>query len=146
MRRVIPLLALSLALATACTPAPAPDAEPLIGPTWQVTGVFTDPATPGGVTSDAELIFGRATLTGTTGCARFNARAHYDTDADTIEVTRLTMDEPDPQCAGVARHVHDQLAGILEGTFDVSHPSDTEVVLTKAGDGPDRPAIHAVST
>lgn len=118
----------------------------LQGPTWQVTGVYTDPANPGALpdaaAGRAELIFGESTLTGSTGCARIAASAVGNKDAATVEITDLHIEDPGPYCVGATRHVHDQLADILAGNFKVTFPSDTEAVLTADQPGPDPAAIH----
>lgn len=145
--------ALAVGLLTACAQ------EPLIGETtWQVTAIYTEPGTtaavPGPAAGLAQLAFGTSTVSGFTGCVPLQAEAAYTDaagerrdpeDAERITFSRVTVDDAPGDCVGGARHVHDELVALLDGPFEVSHPGDSEMVLTQVSDAIDAPAIRLVA-
>lgn len=145
--------ALAVGLLTACAQ------EPLIGETtWQVTAIYTEPGAtatvPGPAAGLAQLAFGTSTVSGFTGCVPLQAETAYTDatgerrdpeDAERITFSRVTVDDAPEDCVGGARHVHDELVALLDGPFEVSHPGDSEMVLTQVSDAIDAPAIRLVA-
>ena len=109
---ILPLFALA-----ACAPAP----------TWQVVSLRTSEDQPATETSVARLRIDDQRFTGTTGCADVSGSFEGE---DTITLENIALGDPG-DCAGWARHTHDQLTQLLtEGTsFQVSHPADFEMIL-----------------
>lgn len=128
--------------------------DPLIGETtWQVTAIYTEPgataAVPGPAAGLAQLAFGTSTVSGFTGCVPLQAEAAGERrdpeDAERITFSRVTVDDAPEDCVGGARHVHDELVALLDGPFEISHPGDSEMVLTQVSDAIDAPAIRLVA-
>ncbi len=109
---ILPLFALA-----ACAPAP----------TWQVVSLRTSEDQPATEASVARVRIDDQRFTGTTGCSDVSGSFEGE---DTITLTDLKLSDPG-DCAGWARHTHDQLAHLLADntTFQVSHPSDFEMIL-----------------
>ena len=109
---IAPLLALA-----ACAPAP----------TWQVVSLRTSEDQPATEASIARVHIDDQSFSGTTGCADVSGSFEGE---DTITLENIALGDPG-DCAGWARHTHDQLTQLLtEGTsFQVSHPADFEMIL-----------------
>ena len=109
---IAPLLALA-----ACAPAPA----------WHVVSLRTSEDQPATEASIARVRIDDQRFTGTTGCSDVSGSFEGE---DTITLKNIALSDPG-DCAGWARHTHDQLAHLLtEGTsFQVSHPADFEMIL-----------------
>lgn len=109
---IAPLLALA-----ACAPAP----------TWQVVSLRTSEDQPATEASIARVRIDDQRFSGTTGCADVSGSFEGE---DTITLENITLGDPG-DCAGWARHTHDQLAHLLADntSFKVSHPSDFEMIL-----------------
>lgn len=109
---LVPLFALA-----ACAPAP----------TWQVVSLRTSEDQPATEASVARVRIDDQRFTGTTGCADVSGSFEGE---DTITLTDLKLSDPG-DCAGWARHTHDQLEHLLteNTTFQVSHPADFEMIL-----------------
>ena len=109
---ILPLFALA-----ACAPAP----------TWQVVSLRTSEDQPATEASVARVRIDDQRFTGTTGCADVSGSFEGE---DTITLENIALGDPG-DCAGWARHTHDQLTQLLtEGTsFQVSHPADFEMIL-----------------
>ena len=109
---ILPLFALA-----ACAPAP----------TWQVVSLRTSEDQPATEASVARVRIDDQRFTGTTGCSDVSGSFEGE---DTITLESITFGDPG-DCAGWARHTHDQLAHLLADntTFQVSHPSDFEMIL-----------------
>lgn len=131
---------------------------PLVDPTWQIVNVYRDPGVPSQVpdssAGDAVMVFGHSSVAGNTGCGSFQAKVTYQAggevvapgDADAIVFTALNI-QPPGQCEGAALYVHEQLAEMLHGQFDISHDPDHggELLLHKHTDAVDKPAIRLVA-
>ena len=109
---ILPLFALA-----ACAPAP----------TWQVVSLRTSEDQPATEASIAHVRIDDQRFSGTTGCADVSGSFEGE---DTITLTDLKLSDPG-DCAGWARHTHDQLEHLLADnrTFQVSHPADFELIL-----------------
>ena len=109
---IAPLLALA-----ACAPAPA----------WQVVSLRTSEDQPATEASIARVRIDDQRFTGTTGCADVSGSFEGE---DTITLEKITLGDPG-DCAGWARHTHDQLEHLLteNTTFQVSRPADFELIL-----------------
>lgn len=118
MRRALPAASL-LALA-ACSPAPS----------WQVVSVRADADLPATETSPARVRIDGHSFAGTTGCADISGV--YDGDTD-VTLSQVQVGDPG-DCAGWARHTHDQLTEfIVDGAaLHVTRPADYELVLVDA--------------
>ncbi len=158
MKRALVLLAAAATLA-ACTPEPAPVEGSLIGQTWQVTDIFTEPEAPSTVSGSAagavEIVFGDSTATGSTGCAPLQADVRFVSGQDAVPADEAEAVEfrevgiPDPAdagmpCEGTRAWAHGHMTRLLTdgATFDIESVSPTEMVLTLRGDAVDRPALR----
>lgn len=158
MRKALVLLGAAAAL-SACTPSPEPVEGSILGQTWQVTDIFTEPGAPSTVSGAAagavHLVFGDSSATGSTGCAPIQADATFlrggdavpADDAEAVEFSGVGI--PDPaeagmECSGTRAWAHEHMTRLItEGaTFDMSATSPTEMVLTLRGDAVDRPALR----
>ncbi|AWB84635.1 hypothetical protein [Corynebacterium liangguodongii] len=149
-RRAPIALALAASLALPGCGSDAQD-SPLIGQTWQVVAVHTDPLWPGELPADAagkaELRVSGSSLRATTGCAPLRARVERgDQDPDRLTLHEVELGEVGA-CDGGSRHVHDQLTGLLtEGAqFDVRMFGEREATLTVVGDAVDRASIRVMA-
>lgn len=107
---------------------------------WHVVGVYTDPDAPvARNTGGAYVTFSGSSFSGTTGCAEVSGEFEGD---DTVRLHDVTVGDPG-DCAGWARHMHDQLAPLLhdDTEFTVTRPTDTDLVLTLLSDAVDAPAV-----
>lgn len=152
------LAALSVALLTAApTLAACGDRETAVaGSTWQITGLWTTPGDsgmlPDAAAGRAQLIFGEATVTGSTGCAPIQGTVSFTQEgeparaqeADAVTFEAVEIEAPDDSCQGTVRSVHEDLTGLLapETAYDLRHESEVELVLTQQGELVDRPAIR----
>ena len=103
-------------------------------------GVYTDPEAPvARNTGGASVTFSGSSFSGTTGCAEVSGE--FDGE-DTVRLRDVTVGDPG-DCAGWARHMHDQLAPLLhdDTEFTVTRPTDTDLVLTLLSDAVDAPAV-----
>lgn len=118
MRRALP--AASLLALVACAPAPS----------WQVVSVRADADLPATETSPARVRIDDHSFAGTTGCADISGV--YDGDTD-VTLSQVQVGDPG-DCAGWARHTHDQLTEfIVDGAaLHVTRPADYELVLVDA--------------
>ncbi|MDK8450069.1 hypothetical protein [Corynebacterium mastitidis] len=130
----------------------------VVGPTWQVTGLYTDPGESGDLPADAagraSLSFGEGTVTGSTGCSRIQGIVRFSAggspaaaqDADALTFDRVdienTGDAPGTPCVGGAAHVDATLRELLRGEYSLSRPSEAELVLTQRSEAVDAPAIR----
>lgn len=139
MRRAV---ALALPLALAACGAPS-------GDTWQVVAVYTDPSLPGDLPPEAA---GRAAVTvsgdefeGFTGCAPFSGS--LSRGPEELSLIDVSVSPAPDTCTPGARHVHDQLAGLLgEGAvFGLRRLSEYEVLLTLRVDQLDAPSVRMMS-
>ena len=96
-------------------------------PTWQVVSLRTSEDQPATEASVARVRIDDQRFTGTTGCADVSGSFEGE---DTITLKNIALSDPG-DCAGWARHTHDQLAHLLADntTFQVSHPADFEMIL-----------------
>lgn len=139
---LIPCFALA-----ACAPQPNDFGDR----TWEVVAVYTDPSTPGGVTTDAAgravMAFGPSSLSVQTGCAPLQARAEVSREIVRIEEVELGPLIDD--CSGGTRILHTKLTNLLtEGTeFDVRSLGEDaeELVLTVRSEELNRPSIRLVA-
>ncbi|OFP35204.1 hypothetical protein [Corynebacterium sp. HMSC071B10] len=136
-----PVHALALALAlplAACSDAP----------TWQVVAVHTDPAEPGALLADAAGLanfhISDTELDGNTACADLQASIRTEDDTFTIEEVEVG---DAGNCEGGARHVHEQLTGILVpgAQFRTEQLTDTELLWTSTSDEVDPPSVRLMS-
>lgn len=154
MRRLFPVAFTLIAAAslTACA-----DTIRMTDSTWMVTNIYSSPDEPN-VVSDLVVTqptvnFGRASVSGHTGCAPFqglaeftlNGEASTSNDADHLRFTEVEFDALPDDCMGQERLVHDELVELLPGAFDVTRYGDTEILLTSDVDALDRPSIRMVS-
>lgn len=107
------------------------------GQTWQVVGLYTDPALPGDLPADVagavNFDVRDSRFAGETGCAAISGEF---TDVEGgIEFTNVEVAGPG-DCSGGARHTHEQLAGLMVdgAAFDVRRMSEYEVLLTQRTD------------
>lgn len=139
----------------------------VVGPTWQVTGLYTDPGESGDLPADAAgraaLSFGEGTVTGSTGCSRIQGIVRFSAggspaaaqDADALTFDRVDIententenagdagDAPGTPCVGGAAHVDATLRELLRGEYSLSRPSEAELVLTQRSEAVDAPAIR----
>ncbi|MBC3185674.1 hypothetical protein H7347_03640 [Corynebacterium sp. zg-331] len=149
-RRVAALCCLGLGFLPGC--AAEPDA--LVGPTWQVTGLYLKPGDSGELPSSAAGLaafsFGETTVTGSTGCARVRGIVHFSKDgspaaareADALAFEHLDVEDAQADCRGGAAHVDAALRELLSGPYAVSRPSAAELVLTQRSEAIDAPVIR----
>lgn len=118
MRRALP--AASLLALVACAPAPS----------WQVVSVRADADLPATETSPAWVRIDDHSFAGTTGCTDISGV--YDGDTD-VTLSQVKVGDPG-DCAGWARHTHDQLTEfIVDGaTLHLTRLADFELVLVDA--------------
>ncbi|MCH6197219.1 hypothetical protein MHT86_06880 [Corynebacterium mastitidis] len=147
--------------AAAVLVACSPEYSAVVGPTWQVTGLYTDPGESGDLPADAAgravLSFGEGTVTGSTGCSRIQGIVRFSAegspaaaqDADALTFDRVDIenaenagDASDAPCVGGAAHVDATLRGLLRGEYSLSRPSEAELVLTQRSEAVDAPAIR----
>ena len=146
MKRVLALA--SCVLLAGCASQPGE----LEQTTWEVVAVYVDPATPGGVTTDAAgravLAFGPSSIAVQTGCAPLQARAEVSNDfVRLVEVKEGPLID---DCLGGTRTLHTHLTSLLtEGSeFDIrsyGEDSPKELVMTKRTDAVDKPALRLVA-
>ncbi|WP_018117990.1 hypothetical protein [Corynebacterium mastitidis] len=139
----------------------SPGHSAVVGPTWQVTGLYTDPGESGDLPADAAgraaLSFGEGTVTGSTGCSRIQGIVRFSAggspaaaqDADALTFDRVdiesaenTGDASGTPCVGGAAHVDATLRELLSGEYALSRPSEAELVLTQRSEAVDAPAIR----
>lgn len=146
MKRFAAALCLLPAALAACSPAPD---HVLAGRTWEVTAVYTDPATPGAVPIDAAgraiVVFGAESLTARTACAPLQAGAAIQDD--TLRLKGVRVGDITDDCIGGSRRVHDQLTGLLTdgAEFDITHLTDDVITLKLRSEVLDRPTIKLVA-
>ncbi|AGF73404.1 META domain-containing protein [Corynebacterium halotolerans] len=155
-RRALAALSAAL-LATAPVLSACGDRETAVaGSTWQITGLWTTPEDPGmlpdAAAGRAQLIFGEATVTGSTGCAPIQGTVSFTRggdpsrarEADAVTFEAVEIEVPDDSCQGTVRSVHEDLTDLLapETAYDLRHESEVELVLTRQGELVDRPVIR----
>ncbi|WP_080796686.1 hypothetical protein [Corynebacterium pacaense] len=125
--------------------------------TWLVTNIYLFPGDENVVSdlvaTQPSIDFGRTSVTGFTGCVPFQGRVSFDDGgqrgdinrADHITFSELTFDELPEDCLGQERLIHEDLVALLPEAFELSHRSDTEILLTSDVDALDRPSIRLVS-
>jgi len=135
-------LALAFPLLLVACGAPA-------GDTWQVVAVYTDPSLPGDLPPDAA---GRAAVTvtgdafeGFTGCALVSGS--FSRGPEELSLIDVSVSPAPDTCTPGARHVHDQITGLLsEGAvFNLRRLSEYEVLLTLRSDAFDPPSVRMMS-
>lgn len=151
-RRLLVALVAAVPLLASCGEQPTAVA----GSTWQITGLWTAPG-DSGVLPDtaagrAQLIFGEATVTGSTGCAPIQGTVSFThegdpsraQEADAVTFEAVEIEAPGEDCAGPVRFVHEELVELLapQTPYDLRHESEVELVLTQRGAPVDRPAIR----
>ncbi|WPF65820.1 MULTISPECIES: hypothetical protein [unclassified Corynebacterium] len=142
-----------LALASALT-ACSTDHDEIVGPTWQVTGLYLDPQDSGDLPASAAGLaafsFGETTVTGSTGCSRIRGIVHFSKEgsisaareADTLAFEQIDVEEVTEDCQGGVAHVDSTLRSLLTGEYELSQPSEAELVLTQRSTAVDAPAIR----
>jgi len=148
MRRAVAAVLLAVSGAGSLVACGTPEPT-VLGSTWQVTDVWVTPGDPSAVPDGGTLVFGEASLAGSTGCAPIQGTVTFTrdgetvqaADADAVTVDRLEIDVPAADCP--AAWTHELLTTMLGSgaTFDLRQDTDTELVLTLRGEGVDRPAI-----
>lgn len=142
-----------LALTSALTACSA-EHTGIVGPTWQVTGLYLDPQDSGDLPASAAGLaafsFGETTITGSTGCSRVQGIVRFSKegatasarDADTLGFEQIDVEEITEDCQGGAAHVDSALRDLLTGEYKLSRPSEAELVLTQRAEAVDAPAIR----
>ncbi|WP_167540131.1 META domain-containing protein [Corynebacterium ciconiae] len=143
----------TLALLTACG-SQQPEPNPLTGPAWYITDVYTQPDSPSqlpdSIAGKAVLALGEHTMAGDTGCAPFQAEVHYtrdgegstSADATQLRFEHLRIDEP--HCEGAAQYFHEHIVSLLNSELDVDL-KENSLVLRSAEEDIDAPALRLVS-
>ncbi|AZA10696.1 META domain-containing protein [Corynebacterium gerontici] len=151
MKRFLPIVVGALTLVACSQPAQVQNVQ------WQVTNLYTSPEYPSAVPDEvaglATITFGARSLTGSTGCARFQGVAEYDvedpSEASTISVKEIVFDPIDEQtCVGKRLYVHNSMVDMLQdATFDIKNePNGTTKVLSKQVDAVERPGMRLATT
>ncbi|MHC9548348.1 hypothetical protein ACQX29_03935 [Corynebacterium diphtheriae] len=126
---------------------------------WQVTAVHTTPEypsfVPDAIAGTVYMSFGRGSVAGYTGCARFQGTAHFSDDqvaeaapeaASRVTMSKVRFQPIDDSCEGHHRYLHDSMVSIIaDSTLDIHHGSSQQMVLTRQVDQVDKPSISLVA-
>ncbi|KQB86229.1 hypothetical protein [Corynebacterium lowii] len=155
-RQKHPAKAATLAATIAATAlaACAQEHSAVVGPTWQVTGLYLDPTESGDLPASAAGLamfsFGEGTIAGSTGCSRIQGIVNFTKDgesspaqdADTVAFEQVDFEDRSEDCQGGAAYTDATLRDLLRGDFTIAQPSEAELVLTQRSDEVDAPAIR----
>ncbi|WKD58720.1 hypothetical protein CCASP_01470 [Corynebacterium caspium DSM 44850] len=131
---------------------------PLLKTTWQLSGIYLNPADPGALPQDAagtvEIVFGQSTIAGISACGPIRGQVEYlieNQPARPEEATAIRFQEMDfsitdaENCIGGRAYVQEKIRTLLSGDFLIQRPGADSLALTAATTNIDAPVLRWVS-